>query len=78
MDKVEMLKRRLKESKVISKDVLKMFQLSDYRVTTVVPLEKNPKMKIYIFNQKEFNDFLEGYGEYAEFIVSVDRVLAKA
>ncbi len=68
----------LKESKVITNDLVEVFQSGHYRVTTVVPLVENPKMNIYIFNQEEFNDFLEGYGEYAEFIVSVEQVSAMA
>jgi hypothetical protein len=47
-------------------------------VTTVVPLVKNPKMNVYIFNQKEFDDFLKDYIKFGEFIVSVEQVQATA
>lgn len=72
------MKRQLKESKVITNDLVKVFQTSLYRVTTVVPLVKNPKMNVYIFNQKEFDDLLKDYMKFGEFIISVEQVQATA
>lgn len=45
-----------------------------YRVTTIVPLVDNPTRNTYILDQNELDSFLEGYEEYAEFIVAVERL----
>jgi hypothetical protein len=66
------------ESRVITNDEVEIYRSSKYRVTTITPLMKNPKMNVYLFKQDEIGEFLEGYGEYAEFIVSVEQVEAIA
>jgi hypothetical protein len=66
----------LKESTVITNELVEILQSGHYRVTTVVPLAENPTMNIYHFNREELDDFLEGYGEYAEFIISVEQLTA--
>ena len=66
------------ESKAIGNEEVEIFRSSKYRVTTIIPSEKNSVMNIYLFTQKELNDFLEGYGKYAEFIVSVEQAEAMA
>jgi hypothetical protein len=45
-----------------------------YRVTTVVPLVEKPIKNTYVFDQDTLDSFLEGYEEYAEFIVAVEKV----
>jgi len=35
-------------------------------------------MNVYLFDQGQITDFLNGYGEYAEFIISVEQVEAMA
>ena len=44
-----------------------------YRMTTVVPLVKNPKRNTYILDQDGLDSFLDGYEEYAEFIVAIEK-----
>ena len=45
-----------------------------YRVTTIVPLVENPIRKVYIFDQEGLDMFLEGYNEYAEFLVGIELI----
>jgi hypothetical protein len=66
------------ESRDITNDEVEIYRSSKYRVTTIIPLVKNPKMNVYLFDQDAITDFLIGYGEYAEFIVSVEQVEAMA
>jgi hypothetical protein len=61
------------ESKAIGSDELDIYQASKYRVTTIIPLKENPVTNMYLFTQEELNDFLEGYDQYAEFLVSVEQ-----
>lgn len=66
------------ESRVITKGEVEIYRSSKYRVTTIIPLERNPKMNVYLFEQDQITDFLKGYGEYAEFIISLEQVGAMA
>lgn len=66
------------ESRIIRNEDVKIYGSSKYRITTVIPLAEDPKMNVYIFDQEELSDFLEGYGEYAEFIISVEQLTALA
>lgn len=61
-------------SEVISNEEADEFQSSRYRVVTVVPYVENPVKKTYVLSQSALDDLLEGYGEYAEFVVSVERL----
>lgn len=42
-----------------------------YRLTTVIPLIENPKKIVRELNQEQLDEFLEGYHEYAEFMVEL-------
>ncbi len=66
------------ESKVIREENVEIYRSSKYRVTTIIPLEKDPVMNVYLFSQEELDDFLHGYNRYSEFIVSVEQVEAIA
>jgi hypothetical protein len=72
------VKGLLIESKIIGNEEVEIYRSSKYRVTTIIPSEKNPVMNVYLFNREELNDYLAGYGKYAEFIVSVEQVEAMA
>jgi hypothetical protein len=61
------------ESTSISPETVVDFQKARYRITTVVPLVKNPKRNFYLVDQEELDEFLEGYNQYAEFIVEIVR-----
>ncbi len=60
------------ESKAIGSDEVDIYLSSRYRVTTIIPFQGNPVMNIYLLTKEELNDFLEGYDQYAEFLVSAE------
>ncbi|MGI9071480.1 MAG: hypothetical protein ACR2JB_09245 [Bryobacteraceae bacterium] len=56
---------------VIGRDYLDQLESAHYRVITAVPLVQNPYMCLRILNQEGLDNLLEGYEEYAEFLVSI-------
>jgi hypothetical protein len=66
------------ESKAIGSNEVDIYMSSRYRVTTIIPFKENAVMNIYLFTKEELNDFLEGYDQYAEFLVSIEQVEAMA
>ena len=62
------------ESTVITPEEVSRYEAARYRVTTIVPLVEKPTKNTYIFDQGTLELFLEGYEEYAEFIVAIERV----
>jgi hypothetical protein len=72
------VRRLLIESKIIGNEEAEIYRSSKYRVTTIIPSEKNPVMNVYLFDREELNNYLTGYNKYAEFIVSVEQVEAMA
>jgi len=66
------------ESKSIGSDEVDIYLSSRYRVTTIIPFKENPIMNIYLLTKEELNDFLEGYDQYAEFLISVEQAEAIA
>ena len=72
------MRRLLIESKSIGSDEVDIYLSSRYRVTTIIPFKENPIMNIYLFTKEELNDFLEGYDQYSEFLISVEQAEAIA
>jgi hypothetical protein len=72
------VRRLLIESKSIGSDEVDIYLSSRYRVTTIIPFKENPIMNIYLLTKEELNDFLEGYDQYAEFLISVEQAEAIA
>ena len=72
------MRRLLIESKSIGSDEVDIYLSSRYRVTTIIPFKENPIMNIYLLTKEELNDFLEGYDQYAEFLISVEQAEAIA
>ena len=66
------------ESKAIGSDEVDIYITSKYRVTTIIPFKESPVMNVYLFTKEELNDFLEGYDQYAEFLVLVEQAEAIA
>jgi hypothetical protein len=62
------------EKDVITPQEVDRYRSARYRVTTIVPLVENPARNIYVFDQEALESFLEGYEEYAEFIVSIKQI----
>ena len=65
-------------SKPIGSDEVDIYLSSKYRVTTIIPFKENPIMNIYLLTKEELNDFLGGYDQYAEFLISVEQAEAIA
>jgi len=63
-------------SEVISPRERDEYINATYHVTTVVPLinEDEPYINRYIFNQEQLSQFLENYGEVAEFLVEIKKI----
>ena len=72
------MRELLIESKSIGSDEVDIYLSSRYRVTTIIPFKENPVMNIYLLTKEELNDFLEGYDQYAEFLISVEQAEAIA
>ncbi|MDO8573256.1 MAG: hypothetical protein Q7R77_00730 [Candidatus Daviesbacteria bacterium] len=60
--------------KVLSKKELEDYMDAIYEVTSVIPLVKKPYVNKRILNQEQLDLFLEGYDEYAEFLVEIKKV----
>ena len=66
------------ETRLLSPANVSAYMDAKYRVTTVVPLVENPVQNVRILDQEGLDMFLESYDEYAEFLVSIERIEAKA
>lgn len=60
--------------KKLSKKELKEYMDAAYEVTSVVPLVEGPHINKRILNQEQLDLFLDGYDEYAEFLVSIKKI----
>jgi hypothetical protein len=47
---------------------------SHYRVITAIPYTKKPVMNLRVLDQHGLDEFLEGYEEFAEFLVSIEPI----
>lgn len=64
---------RPKDVKIITDEERIKFTEQKYIVKTVTPYVTDPKMNTYIMTQKDLDDFLDGYSEYAEFLVEITK-----
>jgi hypothetical protein len=62
------------ETEIVDKDILDEFENSKYRVTTIVPLVDKPYKAVRVLDQEGLDELLDGYNEYAEFIVDITKV----
>jgi len=62
------------ESEVIDKSEEEKYYQALYQITTVITLVKDPIRNIRIVTQEELDNFLEGYQEYAEYIVDITKL----
>lgn len=65
------------ESVTISQEELNNYLEAKYQVTTVIPYVNNPQKNVQIVDQAGLDNLLEGYSEYAEFIIDVTKVERK-
>ena len=61
-----------------TKEIIDQKKVDDYMeghyiLKTIIPYVKNPEIKTYKLNQIELDAFLEGYDEYAEFMISLEK-----
>lgn len=66
------------ETQPLSPADVSAYMGAQYRVTTVVPLVENPVLNVRILDQEGLDTLLEGYNEYAEFLVSIEKVETRA
>ena len=62
------------ETQTISQEELDELNNAKYRLTTVIPYVENPVRNVRIVDQEALHEFLEGYEEYAEFIVDITKL----
>ncbi|MEW5720325.1 MAG: hypothetical protein AB1817_17000, partial [Chloroflexota bacterium] len=62
------------ESTEIDPTTVNDFMNARYRVTTIVPLVDHPRQEVRIVDQEGLDGLLEGYNEYAEFLVGITKV----
>ncbi|HAS68798.1 MAG: hypothetical protein UV37_C0016G0009 [Candidatus Collierbacteria bacterium GW2011_GWA1_42_60] len=60
--------------KRINKKELNEYMDAVYEVTTVVPLVNKPQVNTRLLNQEQLYEFLDGYEEYAEFLVEIKKI----
>ncbi len=58
-------------SKIIKNEECDYYYSQKYIVKTVIPYVENPKENVYIMTQEELTEFLDGYSDYAEFIIEI-------
>lgn len=73
MEYYRLLSKPIKKT-IITENKKAVYDNSKYEVTTVVPLVEKPYTNKYIFTQKQLDQFLEAYQEYAEFLVEIKRI----
>jgi hypothetical protein len=54
------------------------YRMAQYRVVTIIPLVDGPQRVTYVLTQDELEDYFEGYYEFAEFVISVERIEANS
>jgi Domain of unknown function (DUF4145) len=59
---------------VISKAEVDAYEESRYRLTTVIPYDKNPQRLTYLLSHEELEEFFEGYADFGEFAVGIERL----
>lgn len=61
------------KTEIITDEERIKFDEQKYIVKTVIPYVVDPQLRTYIMTQKDLDDFLEGYAEYAEFLVEITK-----
>ena len=62
------------ESSEINQADVREYERAQYELTTITPLVENPQKTVRIVSQDELDDFLDGYNEYAEFIIGLKKI----
>ena len=56
----------------ISKQEEQHYSGAKYKVTTITPYHDEPYLSTYILDKKGMDELLEGYQEYAQYVVGVE------
>ncbi len=62
------------ERAVITTEEVDQYRSAKFKVTTIVPLVDNPTRNTYVLDQDALESFIEGYQEYAEFIIAIEKI----
>ena len=60
------------EKRPISKQEEQFYSGAKYKVTTITPYQDEPYLSTYILDKKGMDELLEGYHEYAQYVVGVE------
>jgi len=58
--------------RVISQEQLEEYWNGHYEVKIVIPMDENPYIEEFLFDQEELDRFLENYGQQAALIISIE------
>jgi hypothetical protein len=72
----QLLHGHVLEETPISPDELRRYETARYRLTTVVPVVGEPRRVVRGVSQEQLDEYLEGYYEFAEFVVGVEEIPA--
>lgn len=64
----------VKEEVITLQEVNDYYEKKKYRLTSITPLVENPKRTVRLLTQEQLDEYLDGYREYAEFIVDLVEV----
>jgi hypothetical protein len=59
---------------VISKADVEAYRGARYRQTTVIPYVDNAQRLTYVLSHEELEEFFDGYSEFGEFVVGIERL----
>lgn len=62
------------EKTTITSAEVEAYRIAQYRVVTIIPLVESPQRVGYILTHDELEDYFNGYSEFAEFVVSIERI----
>jgi hypothetical protein len=59
-------------SRIISKEQLQKYWNGHYEVKVAVPMDEDPFVEEFLFDQEELDRYLEHYNENAAIIISIE------
>ncbi len=57
---------------IISKEKLQKYWNGHYEVKVVIPMDEDPYVEEFLFDQEELERYLENYSKHAAFIISIE------
>ena len=62
------------ESAEVDQTIVNEYANARYQVTTIIPLADHPRKEVRVLDQEGLDELLQGYTEYAEFIVDIAKM----